>query len=339
MTMQKRRGCLAALGALVAVATSVATTVIPSGSAIAQADAKVDNYPSRPVRIVVGFQAGGPTDVVARLVAKALQGELKTGFVVENRPGATSNIASEIVAAAPADGYTLLMAAAPLTMNKFVYPNQKFDPLTSFAPISKVSSAPGVLAVSPQLEAKSWQDFEKLARARPGGMTYGSTGAGGTQHMATLRLEQLTGLRMVHVPYGGSAGVINDLMAGVTDVAFMTATGAMPTLEAGKVRPIAVAGPTRLASLPDVPTFAELGQPKMVSDSWNALLAPAGTPRPIIDKLAAVVAGAVQTRAFKDALLPQGAILIGSSPDTFRAELEAEVVHWAEQFKNVRIEK
>ena len=254
-----------------------------------------DNYPSKPVKIVVGFQPGGPTDVVARLVAKALQDELKGTFIVENRPGATSNIASEMVAASPADGYTLLLAAAPLAMNKYVFPKQKFDPLKSFEPISKVSSAPGVFAVSPQLPVKDFKEFMELAKKTPGKTTYGTTGAGGTQHMATLRLEQLTGIQMLHVPYSGGSGVLNDLIAGVIDSAFMTSTGAMPNLEAGKVRPLAVAGPQRLPGIPNVPTFAEVGFPGMVSDSWNALLAPAGTPKLIIDKLSKVMMKATKS--------------------------------------------
>ena len=298
-----------------------------------------DNYPSKPVKIIVGFQAGGPTDVVARLVAKALGDELKGSFIVENKVGATSNIASEMVAASPADGYTLLLAAAPLTMNKFVFPKQKFDPLKSFEPISKISSAPGVLAASPKLNVKTYKEFETLAKQKPGELSYATTGAGGTQHMATLRLEQLTGIKMLHVPYSGGAGALNDLIAGVVDVAFMTSTGAMPNLEAGKVAPLAIAGPTRLPGLPNVPTFSEVGLPAMVSDSWNGLLAPAGTPQPIIDKLSAAVMKAVKTKEFKDTLIPQGAVLIGNSPDEFKAQLQTEVAHWAEQFKKFKIEK
>lgn len=321
----KRRNYLG----VIAAASLLATT----GSAWA------DNYPSKPVKIIVGFQPGGPTDVVARLVAKALQDELKGTFIVENRPGATSNIASEMVAASPADGYTLLLAAAPLAMNKYVFQKQKFDPLKSFEPISKVSSAPGVFAVSPQLPVKDFKEFMELAKKTPGKTTYGTTGAGGTQHMATLRLEQLTGLQMLHVPYSGGSGVLNDLIAGVIDSAFMTSTGAMPNLEAGKVRPLAVAGPQRLPGIPNVPTFAEVGFPGMISDSWNALLAPVGTPKDIIDKLAKVMAKATQSEEFKRVLIPQGAVLIGNTPEQFKSELQAEVAHWGEQFKKFNVEK
>lgn len=309
-----------------------------AGLALGTGAVAADKYPSKPVKIVVGFQAGGPTDVVARLVAKALQDELKGAFVVENKPGATSNIASETVAAAQPDGYTLLLAAAPLTMNKFVFPKQKFDPIKSFEPVSKISSAPGVLAVSPKMPVKTYKEFEELAKKKPNALSYGTTGAGGTQHMATMRLEQLTGIDMLHVPYSGGSGVLNDLIAGVVDSAFMTSTGAMPNLQAGKVIPLAIAGPVRLPGLPNVPTFAELGLPGMVSDSWNGLLAPAGTPQPVIDQLARVIAKAVQSKEFKDTLIPQGAVLIGNSPAEFKSQLQAEVVHWAEQFKKVKLD-
>lgn len=322
----KRRIATLAIASLCAMA-------FPGAHAAAGADA----YPNKPVRIIVGFQAGGPTDVAARLVARALSEALKGSFIVENKPGATSNIASETVASAAPDGYTLLFAASPLVMNKYVFPQQRFDALKNFEPISKVSEAPGVLAVSPKSPAKNWQEFEALARRQVDGLSYGSTGQGGTQHMAMLRLEELTGIKMVHVPYGGTTGVMNDLMGSNIDVAFVTSMGAMSNLIAGKVRPIAVAGPTRLPGLPGVPTFKELGIPGMKSSSWNALLAPAGTPQPIIDQLAAVVQKAVHTKTFEEALVPQGSILIGNAPQEFKKELQEESAYWAQQFKKANI--
>jgi len=317
-------------------ATVASVGLVTSASNAFAAD---DAYPSRPVKIVVGFQPGGPTDVVARLVARALQEELKGSFVVDNKPGATSNIASEQVAAAKPDGYTLLFAASPLVMNKFTHPQQKFDPVTSFEAISKISSAPGVLAATNKLPVKDYQQFEALAKKEPGTLNYGSTGNGGTQHMAMMRLQGLRGIELTHIPYGGSSGAMNDLIAGNIDVAFMTATGAMPNLVAGTVRPLAVAGSKRLPELPNVPTFTELGIPDMKSDSWNALLAPAGTPKPIVDKLAAVLKKAVKTKEFSEVLDPQGAMLIGNSPEEFKAELIAEDAYWKAQFKNVKLDK
>lgn len=316
------------------------TTLCLAAAALGTVSAAMaqETWPQRPVRIIVGYQAGGPTDVVARLIANKLQEALGQPFVVDNRPGAGSNIASEAVAAAAPDGYTLLIAAAPLTMNRYVYKNQKFDAEKSFEPVSKISSAPGVLAVSPQLPARSLKELIALAKSQPGRLTYGTTGTGGSQHMATERFQRLAGIELVHVPYKGGSGALTDLIAGHVDLAFMTSTGAMPFLETAKVRPLAVAGPRRLPGIPDVPTFAELGMPAMVSDSWNGLLAPAGTPAAIVRRLHAVVAEAVKSPKVRGKLEPQGAILVGNSPQEFRQEIRAEVQHWKEQFATVKIE-
>lgn len=296
------------------------------------------SYPNKPVRIVVGYQAGGPTDIVARLLAAKLQVALGQAFVVDNRAGAGSNIASETVAAAPPDGYTLLVAAAPMTMNGWIYKNLRYDAEKSFAPISRISSAPGVLAVRTSLPVTSVAELVALAKARSGELTYGTTGIGGTQHMATEHLQQLTGTRLLHVPYKGGSGALADLIAGHVDLAFMTSTGAMSTLEAGKVRPLAVAGSKRLSAIPNVPTFAEIGLPDMLSDSWNGLLAPAGTPPEIVRMLHEAVAKAVQAPDLRAKLESQGAQLVGNSPEEFRQEIGKEVRHWKAQFSRIKIE-
>lgn len=296
------------------------------------------SYPSKPVRIIVGYSAGGPTDAVARMVAAKMQERLRQPFVVENRAGVGSNIASEAVAVAPADGYTLLVAAAPITMNRFVYKDQKFNVEKSFEPISKLSSAPGVLAVRNNLGVKSVAELIALAKKSPGTLTYGSTGLGGSQHMAGVLLQRLAGIQLMHVPYKGASNVLTDLLAGHIDMAFMTATGAMPHLQSGKVMPLAVAGPKRLASLPNVPSFSESGLHTMVSDSWNGLLAPAGTPPAIIKKLNEAAVAALRAPDLKEKLESQGALVIGNTPDQFRAEIHHEVTQWAEQFKNIKID-
>src|SRR6218665_3864228 len=211
-TMQRRHFLLAAMAPLA------------FGSAAA-----APAYPGRPVRIIVGYSAGGPTDQVARMVAAQLQERFGQAFIVENRPGVGSNIASEAVAAAPADGHTPLLAAAPITMNHFVYQGQKFDAEKSFDPISKLSSAPGVLAVRPGLAVNTVAELIALAKSS-GGISYGSTGLGGSQHMAAELLQRLTGMALTHVPYKGASGVLSDLIAGHIDMAFMTATSAMPNL-------------------------------------------------------------------------------------------------------------
>lgn len=295
-------------------------------------------YPSKPVRIIVGYSAGGPTDAVARMVATKMQERLGQPFVVENRAGVGSNIASEAVAAAPPDGYTLLVAAAPITMNRFVYKDQKFNLEKSFDPISKLSSAPGVLAVRNSLGVTSVPELIALAKKSPGKLTYGSTGLGGTQHMAGELFQRLAGIQLMHIPYKGASNVLTDLLAGHIDMAFMTATAAMPHLQSGKVTPLAVAGPKRLAGLPNVPSFSESGLRTMISDSWNGLLAPAGTPPAIIKKLHEAAVAALKSPDLKEKLESQGGLVIGNNPDEFRAEIHQEVAHWAEQFKNIKID-
>ncbi|MBS0498828.1 MAG: tripartite tricarboxylate transporter substrate binding protein [Proteobacteria bacterium] len=323
--MKRRHFSLAACAAL--------TLGLATG---AMADAA---YPAKPVRIIVGYSAGGPTDAVARIIAVHLQTRLGQPFIVDNRPGAGSNIASEAVAAAAPDGYTLLVAAAPLTMNGFVHKKQKFDAIKSFEPISKLSSAPGVLAVRPGMAVGSVKELIALAKKEPGRLTYGSTGEGGSQHMAGELFQRLAGIQLTHVPYKGASNVMTDLIGGVVDMAFMTASGAMPHLQAGKVKPLAVAGPQRLPGLPNVPTFAQAGYPAMISDSWNGLLAPAGTPADIVKKLHAAAVEALQAPEVKAKLESQGAIVIGSGPEEFRGDIQREVAQWAEQFKAIKVEK
>jgi len=294
-------------------------------------------YPVRPVRILVGYQAGGPTDVVARLLAGKLQVALGQPVVVENKPGAGSNLASEQLAAAAPDGYTLLLAAAPITMNGLLYRNLKWDVQKSFEPISMVSSAPAVLAVTPALPARNLQELLALARKEPGRLSYGSTGNGGSQHVAGEMLRQRAGIDIVHVPYKGAAGALNDLIAGHVSMAFMTSTSAMSHLKEGKVRPIAVAAAKRLAQLPDVPTLSEAGLAGFESDSWNGLFAPAGTPPAIVARLHQEVAKAVAAPDLRERLAPQGAVLVGNSPAEFRAQIAQEVDQWARTFRTIKV--
>ncbi len=318
--------------------TTIGLALLSIGMVLGVARAADAPYPSKPVRILVGYQAGGPTDLMARLLAGKLQDSLGQTFIVENRPGAGSNIASEAAASAAADGYTLLVAAAPITMNGFVYKNQRFNVEKSFEPISMLSSAPGVLAVSPNIPARTLQELVALAKLKPQTITYGTTGLGGTQHMATELFQKQAGIQLVHIPYKGASGVLTDLIAGHVDIAIMTSTSAIQHLQGGKIRPLAVASAKRLSSTPAVPTFAELGMPGMLSDSWNGLLAPVGTPPHIVKKLHAAVVEALKSADIKAKLEPQGAELVGNTPEEFRKDIQKEVAHWSEQFKTIRID-
>lgn len=305
------------------------------GSVAAQDPAA--GYPSKPVRIVVGYQAGGPTDATARILANRLQAALSQPFIVENKAGAGSNLASEAVASSAPDGYTLLLAAAPITMTAQLYKGLKWDVQRSFEPVSMVMSAPGVLAVAPNVPVKNLQELIALAKKQPGKLSFGSTGNGGTQHVAGEMLKQHAGIDIVHIPYKGASGAMQDLMGGNITMVFATSVSAMPLLKSGKAHPIAVAAAKRLAQLPEVPTMSEAGLPGFESDSWNGLLAPKGTPPAIIAKLHAEVAKAVKSDEFREKLESQGAVLVGNSPAEFRAAIQQEVDHWTKFFKTTAL--
>lgn len=314
----------------------LAALLVPMALAPATAGA-ADRYPSKPVRIVVGFAAGGPTDLVARLLASKLQSALGQPFIVENKPGAGSNIASDLVAASPADGYTLLLAAAPIAMNGYLYKNLKFDVQKSFEPVSMLMSAPSVLAVNPATPAQNLAELIALAKQQPGKLTFASTGNGGSPHLAGEMFKQRAGIDIVHVPYKGAAPAMSDVMAGHVTMSFMTAVSALPNLKNGNPRPIAVAAAQRMPQLPDVPTMSEAGLPGFISDSWNGLFAPAGTPKEIVDTLQRETAKAMAAPDVREKLLAQGAIPLGGSSADFRAHIKKEVEHWGKVLKSVKV--
>ncbi|HEX7891799.1 MAG TPA: tripartite tricarboxylate transporter substrate binding protein [Ramlibacter sp.] len=295
------------------------------------------SYPSKPVRLIVGYQAGGPTDLTARLLATKLQAAFGQPFVVENKPGAGSNIASEFVANAAPDGYTLLIAAAPITMAGFMYKNLKWNVQDSFEPVSLLMSAPAVLAVANNVPAKTLPELLDLARKQPGKLSFGSTGNGGTQHLAGEMLKNRAGIDILHIPYKGAAGAMQDLLSGQVTMAFMTSVSAVPLLKEGKARPIAVAAEKRLPQLPQVPTMAEAGVPGFVVDSWNGMLAPKGTSPAIIARLHAEVAKAMAAPDVREKLEAQGAVVVGGRPAEFRTYIREEVSHWDKLLKTMHI--
>lgn len=314
-----------------------ATVALGLAGALATGTTFAQSYPSKPIRIIVGYQAGGPTDMTARLIATKLQIALGQPVVVENKVGAGSNIASEFVAAAPPDGYTLLLAAAPITMNGFLYKNQKYDVQKSFEPVVNVMTAPSVLAVATKLTVRSVSELVALAKQQPGKLTFGSTGNGGSQHLAGELLKQRAGIDIVHVPYKGASAALNDLVAGHVDMVFMTSMSALPHLKSGNPRPIAVASAKRLPQLPDVPTVAESGFPGFEAQSWNGLLAPAKTPPEIIARLNAEVNKALIAPDLRETLESQGAVVLGGSSADFGKYIGQEVAHWGKLLKTLKI--
>ena len=303
---------------------------------LAQAQGNAANFPNGPIKIVVGFSAGGPTDLAARLIAVKLQAAFGHPVVVENKPGASSNLASEIVARAAPDGYTLLMAAAPLTINNHLYKNLKFDGLQSFEPISQVMSAPTILAVHLDA-AKSMAELVANAKKNPGQLSFASSGTGGTQHLAGELLQQQAGIQLIHIPYKGAAPALNDLMGKQVSMGFMAALSAIPYLKEGKLRPLAVASVQRLPQLPDVPTMGEAGFPGVEIDSWSGMLAPAKTPPEIIDKLYREINKALAAPDLKEKLVSQGAVVVNSNPAEFRAFLVHTSGEMGKLIKSIKI--
>lgn len=301
------------------------------------ASAQADNWPSRPIRIIVGYQVGGPTDLTARMIATQLTTSLGQPVIVENKPGAGSNLASEQVAAAAPDGYTLLLAAAPITINAFLYKNIRYDVQKSFEPVVNVMTAPSVLAVAPDVPARNLQELIALAKKEPGKLSFGSSGNGGSQHLAGELLKQRAGIDLIHVPYKGASSALTDLMAGQVTMVFMTSMSALPHLKAGNPRPIAVASEKRLPQLPDVPTLSESGLPGFDAESWNGMFAPAGTPKAIVERLNREVNAALAVPAVRDNLVAQGAVPVGGSSTEFRSYIAGEVARWSKLLKTLKV--
>jgi tripartite-type tricarboxylate transporter receptor subunit TctC len=250
------------------------------------AAALADNYPSRPVKIVVPFPAGGSNDIVARALAQKLSERTGQSFYVENRGGAGGNIGAEAVASADPDGYTLLLTAPPpLTINAALYKELRYDPANAFAPVALIASVPIVLAVNPSVEAKNVNELVALAKAKPGSLSFGSSGNGSTNHLAGELLKSMTGIDILHIPYKGAAPAMNDLVAGHIPMMFDNMPAVLAQVKGKSINAIAVAGAKRASAMPDVPTVAESGVPGFEASSWFGLVAPAKTPAPVLAKL------------------------------------------------------
>jgi tripartite-type tricarboxylate transporter receptor subunit TctC len=285
-------------------------------------------YPVKPVRIVVGYTPAGATDIVARALGARLQDLLKQPVVVENRPGANSNIANELVAKSAPDGYTLLLGTIAVATNMSAYRDPGYDTLRDFAPITQTVSSPSVLVVHPSLPARDLEQLIALAKASPGKYAFASTGNGSSPHLAGELLKQRAHIDLVHVPYKGAGPALNDLVAGHVPIGFQTALSAMPQMQAGRLRVIAVAAGRRLAQLPDAPTMAEAGLPDFEVSSWNGLFAPAKTPLEVVVILHAATVSALAVPEVREKLLGQGAEPVGSSPEAFREYVRSEIEKW-----------
>ena len=317
----------------IAARCCIAAVAITASSLAAAASA----YPAKPVSLVVVFGPGGTSDIVARLVGDALGNELKQQVVVENRPGAGGNIGASYVARATPDGYTLLAAFPGLTTNGALYSKLNYNPSADFAPISRLASAPNVIVVGSSLPVKTLDELLKYARSRSGEMNFGSAGAGSSSHLAGELLGELAGLKLTHIPYKGGAPALTDLAAGRLDVMVIPLPEAYSLIQSGKIKPLALASPNRSTLLPDVPTTKEAGLANFEVGSWYGLMAPAGTPADVIEKLSAATTRALRTSAIKEAFEKRGIDLVGDSPSQFKAFLGSETDRWAAVIKNKQI--
>jgi tripartite-type tricarboxylate transporter receptor subunit TctC len=291
------------------------------------------SYPTRPARMLVGFTPGGGVDINARLTASKLSEYLGQQFIVENRPGAGTNIANEAVAKAAPDGYTLLFTSAAVAINMSLYKNPPYDALRDFAGVSVFSESTNILVVPSSLPVKSVSELLTLARSKPGTLNYSSAGSGTTQHLAGELFKLRTGTNIVHVPYKGSAPSLTALISGDVQLSFVNPVAIGQHVKSGRLRALAVAGAKRTTFLPDVPTMKELGIEGVEVPLWYGLLAPSGTPGEIVHTLAAAVRKAAHSPDMQKKLLDQGAEPVGNTPEEFQAALKQEVARWAEVVK------
>jgi tripartite-type tricarboxylate transporter receptor subunit TctC len=309
----------------------LAALLLPVGRA-----AGAQDYPNRPIRLVCPFAPGGPNDIIARLTAQRLAGPLGQTIVVDNRTGAGGNVGTDLVAKAPPDGYTLIMAGAgSLTMNPQVG-KVPYDTLRDFAPVSLVGTAPQVLVVHPSVPARTVAELVQLAKSQPGKLNYGSAGVGSSTHLAAELFKSLGGIDIVHVPYKGTGPAVADLMGGQIQVLFAGLPTVLPHARTGKLRALGTSLVKRLPALPDVPSIAET-LPAYEMNPWYGVLAPARTSRAIVRRLNEEIVRAVSTPEFSAALTVQGATPFTSTPEAFTALLKEEIAKWGKLIRSAGI--
>ena len=316
----------------------VAIALLFIGSVASAGAATAAEFPTRPIRLIAANSAGGGLDLVSRAVSPKLSASLGQQVVVDNRAGAAGSVASEIVAKATPDGYTLLCSSVGgLAVNTNLYKGLNYHPLRDFAPLTFSSSQGNLVVVNPSVPVKTLQDLSAFIKSNPGKLTYGSSGAGNAGHLATELYLNMIGGKMVHVPYKGGAPAMLDLIGGRVQVVFSSSATAVPQVKAGKIRALAVTTARRAASLPDLPTMAESGLPGYEADNWYGFVTVAKTPKPIIDRLHAELVKALQMPDVRQTLTNQGLEVRTSSPDEFGAYIKSEFVKWAKVIKDAGI--
>ena len=311
-----------------AVMAAGAVALLPLGASAQAA------FPSKALTLVVPFSAGGTTDILARVVGQYMSKDLGQPVIIDNRAGAGGNIGAQLVARAAPDGYTLLMGTVGThAINQSLYKKMAFDPIKDFAPISRVALVPNLLVANPSQPFKTVKEMIAYAKANPGKLTFASSGSGSSIHLSGEMFQQMAGVEMQHIPYKGSAPAMTDLLGGQTAIMFDNMPSAIGHVRAGKLRPIAVTTPNRSPALPNVPTIAESGVPGYSATSWFGILAPAGTPAPVIARLNASILKALADPDVKKKLAEQGAEPHGEKPEQFAEFIRSETEKWGKTVK------
>ena len=318
-----RRLALAALFAALAFTAALPAQAQPAAA-----------WPSKPIKLVVGYAAGGATDVIARIVAAELGKQLGQPVLVDNRAGANSNVGAEVVARAPADGYTLYVYTIANTINASLYDRLGYDPLKDFEPMGLIAKVPNILVVNPQLPIKTLADYVSFAKSSPNGITFASAGSGSSIHLSGELFKMAARAPMLHVPYRGSAPAVTDLLGGQVQSMFDNAPSALPHVRGGKLQAIAITSPQRSPLLPEVPTVAESGFPGFDVQSWFGIAGPAGTPETIVSKLHAGIVKALAAPSVKERLTNIGVEAGGDTPDATQAFVLEEIERWAKVVKD-----
>ena len=311
----------------------LAAVLCLSGFAFAQ-EAK---YPTKPIRMIVGYAPGGGSDIMGRLIAPSITEAMGQPIIVENRAGAAQNVAAEYIIRQPADGYTLFMSSAALGVNISLYAKLNYDPVKDFVPIAVFAISPNLLLVHPSFPAKTIAEFLDLVKKNPGKFNYSSSGVGSTQHLSGEMLQLMLGTPITHVPYKGTAPSLTALAGKEVDFSFSNIPAAQPLLTSGKIKALAITGAKRSQLLPELPTMIEGGLPGFVTATWYGLLAPAGTPRSVVTALNAVVAKAVQREDLRKRFAQLGADSIAESPEYFQKFLGEEIDRWSKVVKAAKL--
>ena len=324
-----------------AAKTFCVAAFLVTGATNAQRSPGAAGYPAKPIKMVMPFPAGGPTDILGRLLGQKLTEAWGQNVVIDNRPGGGGMIGGALAAKSPADGYTLFLGGiTTLVISTFLQKNMPYDPVRDFHPVTQATIQPLLLMVHPSLPVKTVKEFLALVRARPGEVNYASSGPGGSGHLAGEFFRSLTRINIVHVPYRGAPPALTDLMSGQVQVMFGTMLASVPQIRVGRIRAVAITGPKRSIAVPEVPTFAEVGMPNFDASSWNGILVPAGTPRAIIDRLHGELSKILRNPSVLDRLVNDGPVPVGNTPEEFAAVIKSEQAKWGKVIReaNIRID-